>query len=96
MPNLLINRLVLNLRNYSTPIHQGVFTEKNDLPSMVFQPDSNRVLANIGAPLDHGQWNDTFGWVESEGSGSGEPESSFDDTTGGSLLTNSVSHVHVL
>lgn len=100
MPNLLINRLVLNLRNYSAPIHQGVFTETNELPSMMFQPvAASRVLGNIGAPLDHGQWKDTFGWVESEEgeSGSSEPEMSYNGTTAGesaesSLSTDSVSY----
>lgn len=97
MPNLLINRLVLNLRNYSTPLHRGIITEPNDLPDMMFQSRSNRVLGNIAAPLDHGQWKDTFGWVEEESDGgSGDPEEPFDgttagETTGSSLLTGSVS-----
>lgn len=95
MPNLLINRLVLNLRNYSTPLHRGIITEPNDLPDMMFQSRSNRVLGNIAAPLDHGQWKDTFGWLETEESdgGSGDPEEPLDGTTAGesSLLTDSVS-----
>lgn len=52
LPNLLINRLVLNLR---------LFNEAPNAPSSGHLPDldfaQNRILGNIGAPLDHSQWD---------------------------------------
>lgn len=55
MPNLLINRLVLNLR---------LFNDAPDAPSTRHLPEpafaSNRILGNIGAPLNHSQWDSLF------------------------------------
>ncbi|EIM79388.1 uncharacterized protein STEHIDRAFT_116583 [Stereum hirsutum FP-91666 SS1] len=52
LPNLLITRLVLNLR---------LFDQAPNAPSSGHLPDldfvQNRILGNIGAPLDHSQWD---------------------------------------
>ncbi|KAJ4474748.1 hypothetical protein C8J55DRAFT_490652 [Lentinula edodes] len=57
LPNLLISRLMLNLRTYSEPgnttISQG---QKTNVSSLNFA--SNRMLGNIGAPLDGGSFNE--------------------------------------
>lgn len=54
-PNLLVNRLVLNLR---------LFNQAPDAPSTRQLPDpafaQNRVLGNIGAPVDPYQWYSMF------------------------------------
>lgn len=61
LPNLLINRLVLNLHLYN---------EAPDAPSTRHLPEpafaQNRVLGNIGAPLDHSQWDSLFDDVDEE------------------------------
>lgn len=52
LPNLLITRLVLNLR---------LFDQAPNVPSLGHLAESsfvqNRILGNIGAPLDHSQWD---------------------------------------
>ncbi|KAJ3878507.1 hypothetical protein F5051DRAFT_327866 [Lentinula edodes] len=57
LPNLLISRLMLNLRTYSEPgnttISQG---QKTNVSSLNFA--SNWMLGNIGAPLDGGSFNE--------------------------------------
>ncbi|EIM79396.1 uncharacterized protein STEHIDRAFT_163755 [Stereum hirsutum FP-91666 SS1] len=54
-PNMLVNRLVLNLRMYDS---EELFPNPH-LSTMVFADTSTegRVLGNIGAPLDHDQWS---------------------------------------
>ena len=66
MPNTLINRLVLNLHDYAEPLHPSFLTQTEMISDIAFHPAESRILGNIGAPLDHGQWDDSFGWVESE------------------------------
>ncbi|KAJ3885566.1 hypothetical protein GG344DRAFT_70425 [Lentinula edodes] len=83
LPNLLISRLMLNLRTYSEPgnttISQG---QQTRVSSLNFA--SNQMLGNIGAPLDGGSFNEQEEEeeerVEIEAIGgqhdrSGEPES---------------------
>ncbi|KAJ3881614.1 hypothetical protein F5051DRAFT_425594 [Lentinula edodes] len=57
LPNLLISRLMLNLRTYSEPgnstISQG---QQTHVSSLNFA--SNQMLGNIGAPLDGGSFNE--------------------------------------
>ncbi|KAJ3924492.1 MAG: hypothetical protein NXY57DRAFT_969760 [Lentinula lateritia] len=57
LPNLLISRLMLNLRTYSEPgnttISQG---QQTHVSSLNFA--SNQMLGNIGAPLDGGSSNE--------------------------------------
>lgn len=63
-PNLLINRLYLNLRAIN---HQSdtVTPEHNGMPEMAFAQD--RFLGNIGAPLDPDWWNAQFDDDEGDG-----------------------------
>lgn len=62
---MLVNRLVLNLREYSTQ-HRIVYTDEIDtIPKLTFTNAEGRILGNIGAPLDHGRWKDSIGWVNS-------------------------------
>lgn len=51
MPNILVNRLFLNLKTFDDP-KEGLST--SSLPPPVFAQD--RWLGNIGAPLDSHQW----------------------------------------
>lgn len=51
MPNILVNRLFLNLKTFDDP-DEGLST--SSLPPPVFAQD--RWLGNIGAPLDSQQW----------------------------------------
>ncbi|KAJ3858383.1 hypothetical protein EV359DRAFT_69052 [Lentinula novae-zelandiae] len=57
LPNILISRLMLNLRTYSEPgnttISQG---QQTRVSSLNFA--SNQMLGNIGAPLDGGSFNE--------------------------------------
>ncbi|KAJ4466950.1 hypothetical protein C8R41DRAFT_723532, partial [Lentinula lateritia] len=57
LPNILISRLMLNLRTYSEPgnstISQG---QQTHVSSLNFA--SNQMLGNIGAPLDGGSFNE--------------------------------------
>ncbi|KAJ3886521.1 hypothetical protein GG344DRAFT_69602 [Lentinula edodes] len=57
LPNILISRLMLNLRTYSEPgntsISQG---QQTCVSSLNFA--SNQMLGNIGAPLDGGSFNE--------------------------------------
>lgn len=46
-PNLIMNRLVLNLKSYSDP-HSGDFSATRPLSELRF----NKVLGNIGAPVE--------------------------------------------
>lgn len=66
---MLINRLVLNLQDYSTPLCSQLSTEDVTVPDMEFTagPIESRVLRNIGAPLDHTQWDEAFGWESERG-----------------------------
>lgn len=62
---MLINRLVLNLRDYSTPLHRSTATaDTSTMSRLSFKNTEGRILGNIGAPLDHGQWDDSIGWVD--------------------------------
>lgn len=57
IPNMLVNRLVLNLRTYDS---EESFVRPH-LSTMIFSNIStesqSRVLGNIGAQLDHEQWS---------------------------------------
>lgn len=57
MPNLLVNRLYLNLRMMNVPP-----TPTNSKNNNLREPEAvrNRVLGNIGAPLDPDWWNTQF------------------------------------
>lgn len=80
LPNLLINRLVLNLR---------LFDQAPNAPSSGHLPDldfvQNRILGNIGAPLDHSQW-DSLMDEEVEGEQDAEEED-IGDRAGNELET---------
>lgn len=52
---MLVNRLVLNLRQFGRAELGHTASETEELPSIAFE--HNRVLGNIGAPLDPGQWD---------------------------------------
>ncbi|EIM79377.1 uncharacterized protein STEHIDRAFT_116578 [Stereum hirsutum FP-91666 SS1] len=52
LPNLLIGRLVLNLRLFDQAPNAP---STGHLPGLSFV--QNRILGNIGAPLDHSQWD---------------------------------------
>ncbi|KAJ3886322.1 hypothetical protein GG344DRAFT_26782, partial [Lentinula edodes] len=57
LPNLLISRLMLNLRIYSEPGNSTISkTQHTHVSSLNFA--SNRILGNIGAPLDGGLFNE--------------------------------------
>ncbi|EIM81702.1 uncharacterized protein STEHIDRAFT_115077 [Stereum hirsutum FP-91666 SS1] len=56
-PNLLINRLVLNLRMYQRPRY-GLNTTTKQHSNLAFA--TNRILGNIGAPLDPDQWDEDY------------------------------------
>ena len=55
IPNILINRLVLNLKNY----HKSSATDgaEMSLPPLNFAPVEDRILGSIGAPIDYNQWS---------------------------------------
>lgn len=55
LPNMLVNRLVLNLRQFGHAELGHPTSETEELPSIAFE--HNRVLGNIGEPLDPGQWD---------------------------------------
>lgn len=57
-PNLLINRLVLNLRTFQRPRYGRKTTTPKLLDDLAFA--TNRVLGNIGAPLDPDQWDEEY------------------------------------
>ncbi|EIM81009.1 uncharacterized protein STEHIDRAFT_162016 [Stereum hirsutum FP-91666 SS1] len=60
IPNVLVNRLFLNLRSYQNPSY-GLSSSDTTLPAPVFaQNRPNRFLGNIGEPLDYGQWDDVL------------------------------------
>lgn len=53
IPNILANRLVLNLKTYDQP----QLWEQSDQRLTAMSFSSSRMLGNIGAPLDMGQWS---------------------------------------
>lgn len=65
MQNLLVNRLVLNLRTFGNETAGGLADRRSAGPSSRLQPiqfahqdqTESRILGNIGAPLDYDQWN---------------------------------------
>ncbi|EIM81700.1 uncharacterized protein STEHIDRAFT_161867 [Stereum hirsutum FP-91666 SS1] len=57
-PNLLINRLVLNLRTFQRPRYGRKTTTPKLLDDLAFA--TNPVLGNIGAPLDPDQWDEEY------------------------------------
>lgn len=64
IPNLLANRLFLNLRSYQNPRYR-LSSNDSTLPAPSFaQNRPNRFLGNIGEPLDYDQWDD---FLEDEG-----------------------------
>lgn len=64
MPNILVSRLFLNLKTFDDP-KNGFST--SSLPPPIFAQD--RLLGNIGAPLDSRQWDhdEDLGDEEEEG-----------------------------
>ncbi|KAJ3978695.1 hypothetical protein F5890DRAFT_1479137 [Lentinula detonsa] len=56
LPNLLISRLMLNLRTFPTPGTGDTLTQRANLSSLHFA--SNQMLGNIGAPLDGGSFSE--------------------------------------
>lgn len=67
LPNLLVNRLFLNLRSFQNPRH-GLSSDNKPLPSSSFaQNRPNRFLGNIGESLDYDQLDDFLDEIESEG-----------------------------
>ncbi|EIM89204.1 uncharacterized protein STEHIDRAFT_154884 [Stereum hirsutum FP-91666 SS1] len=71
LPNLFVNRLVLNLRLYS---QQQESSESSSLPGIAFV--QNRFLGNIGAPLDHDQWDSILDDVFEDAAGDGGADAS--------------------
>lgn len=65
MPNILVTRLVLNLRTFgnetsSHGAHHGAAGDPSRLRPIEFSPQTqveSRILGNIGAPIDYDQWN---------------------------------------
>lgn len=58
---MLISRLVLNLRTYDqSEAQQHVDIDTGPSNSIQFADAGSRILGNIGAPLDHGQWTNQF------------------------------------
>lgn len=71
---MLVNRLVLSLRIYRAPSDPMLAGTPYDheaasgiISNLEFAPDlasneqkSSRILGNIGAPLDHGQWEYSY------------------------------------
>ncbi|EIM79964.1 uncharacterized protein STEHIDRAFT_116161 [Stereum hirsutum FP-91666 SS1] len=58
IPNLLANRLFLNLRTHQNPRY-GLSSNDPTLPApSLAQNRPNRFLGNIGEPLDYDQWDD--------------------------------------
>ncbi|KAJ3779850.1 hypothetical protein GGU10DRAFT_381658 [Lentinula aff. detonsa] len=56
LPNLLMSRLMLNLRTFPTPGTGDTLTQRANLSSLHFA--SNQMLGNIGAPLDGGSFSE--------------------------------------
>lgn len=57
LPNLLVNHLFLNLRSFQNPSY-GLSSNDKSLPAPSFaQNRPNRLLGNIGEPLDFDQWD---------------------------------------
>lgn len=56
LPSLLVNRLVLNLKTFDTS-QPGDTSDTEHLHSSEPVFAQNRFLGNIGAPLDHSQWD---------------------------------------
>jgi len=54
LPNLIINRLVLNLRSFPEPGQTTSLKTNVQLTVPVFA--TNQILGNIGAPLDLASW----------------------------------------
>lgn len=59
LPNLLVNRLYLNLRATNPP---RSVSENDDVPGLDFA--QNSFLGNIGAPLDHDWWDRSLDYEE--------------------------------
>lgn len=55
LPNIMISRLVINLRTFDTSNHETTKSARSDLSAPAFV--QNRVLGNIGAPLESDQWD---------------------------------------
>ncbi|EIM88742.1 uncharacterized protein STEHIDRAFT_109094 [Stereum hirsutum FP-91666 SS1] len=55
LPSLLVNRVVLNLRNFDRK-SRDTETELSTTALPHIQFEGSRWLGNIGAPLDHSQW----------------------------------------
>ncbi|KAJ3729193.1 hypothetical protein DFJ43DRAFT_1225419 [Lentinula guzmanii] len=58
LPNMLISRLMLNLRTFPTPGTGDTLTTSQRAHFSSLHFASNQMLGNIGAPLDGGSFND--------------------------------------
>ncbi|KAF9064647.1 hypothetical protein BDP27DRAFT_1450655 [Rhodocollybia butyracea] len=63
LPNLLINRFVLNLRAFSNPTNSSQYSGKDSSYAIISARSvpnfaESRFIGNMGAPLDHDQWDE--------------------------------------
>ncbi|KAJ3798876.1 hypothetical protein GGU11DRAFT_779132 [Lentinula aff. detonsa] len=58
LPNILISRLMLNLRTFPTPGTGDTLTTSQRAQFSSLHFASNQMLGNIGAPLDGGSFNE--------------------------------------
>ena len=72
LPNIMVNRLFLNLRSFDRSRH-GLSSNTTSLPEPAFAHDRpNRILGNIGEPVDYDQWDDFMDELHEESEGGEE------------------------
>lgn len=84
LPNLLVNRLFLNLRSFN---RNNELRQSSALPEPVF--DRNRVLGDVGAPLDHGWWDSTLDPEIDSATGDGRTDGAEAASLSGNIEGNS-------
>lgn len=87
LPSLLVNRLVLNLRNFDRK-SRARETKLNTTTFPQIQFDGNGWLGNIGGPLDYSQWEHDLDNFPQEGLGSEEQDVVSEDMVDGEAAVN--------